>query len=145
MTLGLGLARAMNAGVRVALLAGAALAIGCGSEGSADPAMPSLLSEVANSIAAKAIRDGAIHAILDHANGWLVSKDTGDIYSTAKPLAVFSSRIASCLNLHNEAVNALRFPAKTSEEKDSDEYWIESQVLYEELAREYMDEDETYF
>ncbi|KAG5250291.1 26S proteasome regulatory family protein [Salix suchowensis] len=101
--------------------------------------------EDVESIAAKAIRDGAIHAILDHANGWLVSKDTGDIYSTAKPLAVFSSRIASCLNLHNEAVKALRFPPKTPEEKDSDEYWIESQVLCEELAREYMDEDETYF
>uniref|UniRef100_A0A6N2K3R8 PCI domain-containing protein n=1 Tax=Salix viminalis TaxID=40686 RepID=A0A6N2K3R8_SALVM len=98
--------------------------------------------EDVESIAAKAIRDGAIHAILDHANGWLVSKDTGDIYSTAKPLAVFSSRIASCLNLHNEAVKALRFPPKTPEDKDSDEYWIESQVLCEELAREYMDEDE---
>ncbi|KAJ6405955.1 hypothetical protein OIU84_013845 [Salix udensis] len=103
--------------------------------------------EDVESIAAKAIRDGAIHAIIDHANGWLVSKDTGDIYSTAKPLAVFSSRIASCLNLHNEAVKALRFPPKTPEDKDSDEYWIESQVLCEELAGEYMDEDEdeTYF
>ncbi|XP_061966798.1 probable 26S proteasome non-ATPase regulatory subunit 3 [Populus nigra] len=97
------------------------------------------------SITAKAIRDGAIHAILDHANGWMVSKDTGDIYSTAKPLSVFSSRIAFCLNLHNDAVKALRFPPKTQEEKDSDDYWRESQVLDEEIAREFMDEDETYF
>ncbi|KAJ6938125.1 26S proteasome non-ATPase regulatory subunit 3-like [Populus alba x Populus x berolinensis] len=61
--------------------------------------------------------------------GWY-QKDTGDIYSTAKPLAVFSSRIAFCLNLHNDAVKALRFPPKTQEEKDSDEYWRESQICY---------------
>jgi 26S proteasome regulatory subunit N3 len=47
--------------------------------------------------------------------------------------------------LHTDAVKALRFPPKTQEEKDSDDYWRESQVLDEEIAREFMDEDETYF
>ncbi|XP_009628274.1 putative 26S proteasome non-ATPase regulatory subunit 3 isoform X2 [Nicotiana tabacum] len=64
----------------------------------------------AENIVAKAIRDGAIDATLDHANGWLVSKATGDVYSTNEPQIAFNSRIAFCLNMHNEAVRALRFP-----------------------------------
>nr|GFA58014.1 probable 26S proteasome non-ATPase regulatory subunit 3 [Tanacetum cinerariifolium] len=63
----------------------------------------------AESIVSKAIRDGAIDATLDHANGWMVSKETGDIYSTNEPQLAFKSRIALCLNMHNEAVRALRF------------------------------------
>ena len=40
----------------------------------------------AESIVSKAIQDGAIHATIDHANGWMVSsKETGDIYSTNEP------------------------------------------------------------
>ncbi|KAM2445710.1 hypothetical protein PS1_016260 [Malus domestica] len=62
----------------------------------------------AESIVAKAIRDGAIEASLDHANGWMVSKEAGDIYSTNELQAAFNSRIAFCLNMHNEAVRALR-------------------------------------
>ncbi|PWA45272.1 26S proteasome regulatory subunit, C-terminal [Artemisia annua] len=57
----------------------------------------------AESIVSKAIRDGAIDATLDHANGWMVSKETGDIYSTNEPQLAFNSRIAFCLNMHNEA------------------------------------------
>ncbi|MCD7456479.1 26S proteasome non-ATPase regulatory subunit 3 [Datura stramonium] len=64
----------------------------------------------AENIVAKAIRDGAIDAKLDHANGWLVSKATGDVYSTNEPQIAFDSRIAFCLNMHNEAVRAFRFP-----------------------------------
>lgn len=64
----------------------------------------------AENIVAKAIRDGAIDATLDHANGWLVSKATGDVYSTNEPQIAFDSRINFCLNRHNEALRALRFP-----------------------------------
>ncbi|KAJ8530297.1 hypothetical protein K7X08_037132 [Anisodus acutangulus] len=64
----------------------------------------------AENIVAKAIRDGAIDATLDHANGWLVSKATVDVYSTNEPQIAFDSRVAFCLNMHNEVVRALRFP-----------------------------------
>ncbi|KAK6120864.1 hypothetical protein DH2020_045391 [Rehmannia glutinosa] len=57
----------------------------------------------AESIVSKAIRDGAIDATLDHAKGWMISKETGDIYSTNEPQIAFNSRIAFCLNMHNEA------------------------------------------
>nr|GEZ06068.1 probable 26S proteasome non-ATPase regulatory subunit 3 [Tanacetum cinerariifolium] len=70
----------------------------------------------AESIVSKAIRDGAIDATLDHANGWMVSKETGDIYSTNEPQLAFNSRIAFCLNMHNEAVCALRFPPNSHKE-----------------------------
>jgi len=38
--------------------------------------------EDAESIVTKAIRDGGIDASVDHAKGWMQSKETGDIYST---------------------------------------------------------------
>nr|GEU32193.1 probable 26S proteasome non-ATPase regulatory subunit 3 [Tanacetum cinerariifolium] len=57
----------------------------------------------AESIVSKAIRNGAIDATLDHPNGWMVSKETGDIYSTNEPQLAFNSRIAFYLNMHNEA------------------------------------------
>ncbi|KAF9588253.1 hypothetical protein IFM89_008665 [Coptis chinensis] len=51
-------------------------------------------------IVAKVIRDGTIDATIDHANGWMVSKETGDVYYTNEPQFAFSSRIAFCLNMH---------------------------------------------
>ncbi|KAE8709885.1 putative 26S proteasome non-ATPase regulatory subunit 3 [Hibiscus syriacus] len=73
----------------------------------------------AERIVAKAIRDGAIDATLDHANGWMVSREIDDIYSTNEPQTAFHSRIAFCLNMHNEAVQAMYFPPKTLKEKES--------------------------
>ncbi|KAJ6336746.1 hypothetical protein OIU76_006591 [Salix suchowensis] len=81
-------------------------------------------------IVAKAIHDGAINAKIDHANGWLISKETRDIYATAEPQAAFSSRIAFYLNLYNETVRASHFPSDndTHEKRRS-----ASQVLYGEV------------
>ena len=75
----------------------------------------------AECIVSKAIRDGAIDATIDHSNGWMVSKETGDVYSTNEPQAAFNSRIAFCLNMHNEAVKAMRFPPNSHKEKESAE------------------------
>ncbi|XP_026445061.1 probable 26S proteasome non-ATPase regulatory subunit 3 isoform X2 [Papaver somniferum] len=67
-----------------------------------------LLHVAVESIVAKAIPDGALDATLDRATGWMVSKEIGDVYSTNEPQSAFKSRIAFCLNMHNEAVRALR-------------------------------------
>ncbi|KAL3593017.1 hypothetical protein D5086_011657 [Populus alba] len=83
------------------------------------------------SVVAKAIRDGAIDAKIDHANGWLILKETGDIYFTAEPLAAFSSRIAFCVNLHNEAAWNLRFPL---DKYSSDEWKSANQILNRKMA-----------
>ncbi|KAG8364424.1 hypothetical protein BUALT_Bualt19G0127300 [Buddleja alternifolia] len=99
----------------------------------------------AESIVSKAIRDGAIDATLDHANGWMVSKETGDIYSTNEPQIAFNSRIAFCLNMHNEAVRALRFPPNSDKEKESAEKRRERQQQEQELAQHIAEEDDDEF
>ncbi|XP_031130761.1 probable 26S proteasome non-ATPase regulatory subunit 3 [Ipomoea triloba] len=99
----------------------------------------------AESIVAKAIRDGAIDATLDHTNGCMVSKETGDIYSTNEPQIAFNSRIAFCLNMHNEAVRALRFPPNSHKEKESAEKRRERQQQEQELAKHIAEEDDDDF
>ncbi|KAL4333043.1 hypothetical protein GQ457_07G021460 [Hibiscus cannabinus] len=95
----------------------------------------------AESIAAKAIRDGAIDATLDHANGWMVSREIADIYYTNKPQAAFHSRITFCLNMHNEAVRAMYFPPNTFETKEGAEKKRERLQQADELAQQIADED----
>lgn len=99
----------------------------------------------AESIVAKAIRDGAIDATLDHANGWMLSKETGDIYSTTEPQSAFDSRIAFCLNMHNEAVRALRYPPNSHKEKESAEKRRERQQQEQELAKHIAEEEDDDF
>ncbi|CAH8252936.1 unnamed protein product [Arabidopsis lyrata] len=99
----------------------------------------------AESIVAKAIRDGAIDATIDHKNGWMVSKEIGDIYSTNEPQTAFNSRIAFCLNMHNEAVRALRFPPNTHKETESDEKRRERKQQEEELAKHMAEEEDDDF
>jgi 26S proteasome regulatory subunit N3 len=99
----------------------------------------------AECIVAKAIRDGAVDATIDHASGWVVSKETGDVYSTNEPQAAFNSRIAFCLNMHNEAVKALRFPPNSHKEKESAEKRRERLQQEEELAKHMAEEDDDDF
>ncbi|XP_022014155.1 probable 26S proteasome non-ATPase regulatory subunit 3 [Helianthus annuus] len=72
----------------------------------------------AESIVSKAIRDGAIDATLDHANGWMVSKET---------------------------VRALRFPPNSHKEKESAEKRRERQQQEQELAKHIAEEDDDDF
>ncbi|KAA3462821.1 putative 26S proteasome non-ATPase regulatory subunit 3 [Gossypium australe] len=99
----------------------------------------------AESIVAKAIRDGAIDVTLDHASRCMLSKKTGDIYSMTEPQTVFNSRIAFCLNMHNEAVRALRFPPNSHKEKESAEKRRERQQQEQELAKHIAEEDDDEF
>ncbi|GAA0167484.1 protease [Lithospermum erythrorhizon] len=99
----------------------------------------------AEGIVAKAVRDGAIDATLDHANGWMVSKETGDIYSTNEPQIAFNSRIAFCLNMHNEAVRALRFPPDSDKDKETAEKRRQRQQQEQELAKHIAEEDDDDF
>ncbi|KAL9395474.1 hypothetical protein Peur_009727 [Populus x canadensis] len=88
-----------------------------------------LLADVEN-VVAKAIRDGAINAKIDHANGWLISKETRHIYATAEPQVAFSSRVSFYLNLYNETVRALLLPSGNDMH---DNRRSASQVLYGEF------------
>ena len=100
----------------------------------------------AESIVAKAVRDGGIEASVDHANGWMQSKEMGDIYSSNEPQAAFHSRIAFCLNTHNEAVRALCFPPNAhKKELESAEKRRERQQQEQELAKHIAEEDDGDF
>jgi len=61
-------------------------------------------------ICAKAIRDGVIEASIDHERGVLLSLDAQDVYATKEPQQAFHKRIVFCLDVHNEAVKAMRYP-----------------------------------
>lgn len=60
--------------------------------------------ESAEYIVAKAIRDGVIEASLDRENGFMKSKEVGDVYATREPGENFHDRIRACLTLHDESV-----------------------------------------
>ena len=58
--------------------------------------------EDAESILAKAIRDGGIEAVIDHENRWMISRQQVDVYTTSAPQEAYHARIAFCLDIHNE-------------------------------------------
>lgn len=78
-------------------------------------------------IVAKAIRDGVIDAQIDHSNGWLISHDQPDVYSTREPERAFNQRILFCLELHDTALRAMRYPTKSGEEMKEVEIILEKE------------------
>jgi len=61
-------------------------------------------------IVARAIADGVIDAVLDPIHNFLFSKENVDVYSSSEPQQAFNKRVDFCLDIHNEAVKAMRFP-----------------------------------
>ncbi|EIE84168.1 hypothetical protein G6F46_001965 [Rhizopus delemar] len=100
--------------------------------------------EDAEFIVAKAIRDGVIDASLDHTKGFMKSKEIVDIYSTNEPQNTYHQRINFCLNLHNEAVKAMRFPmdAHRKELASAEEARERERELAQEIAEGDLDDDD---
>ncbi|XP_059139469.1 26S proteasome non-ATPase regulatory subunit 3-like isoform X2 [Physella acuta] len=98
--------------------------------------------EDAEFIVAKAIRDGVIEATIDHENGYVQSKETGDVYSTKEPMTAFHQRISFCLDIHNQSVKAMRFPPKSyNKDLESAEERREREQQELESAKEIAEED----
>ncbi|RHY59755.1 hypothetical protein DYB30_004230 [Aphanomyces astaci] len=92
-------------------------------------------------VVAKAIKDGVIDAVIDHKNGWMQSKETVDVYVTNEPQQAFHKRITFCLDVHNEAVKAMRYPPGAyKKDLESAEERLEREKQEEELAKEIEDE-----
>jgi len=91
----------------------------------------------AESVCAKAIRDGVIDAVIDHEQGWLTSKERSDVYATNEPQRAFHQRVEFCLAVRNEAVKAMRYPADAFKKKKK---VVESDKSPEELAKEIEEE-----
>lgn len=101
------------------------------------------LTDDVESIVAKAIRDGAIDATLDHPNRCMYSKDQVDVYSSQEPQGAFHARISFCLDTYNEAVTAMRFPPDAHKKGlESAEARKERQQQEQELAQHIAEEEE---
>jgi 26S proteasome regulatory subunit N3 len=68
-------------------------------------------------VIAKAIHDGVLDAVINRSEKFIYSREIVDVYSTEEPQAAFHRRIKFCLDIHNEAVKALRYPDDREEEK----------------------------
>jgi 26S proteasome regulatory subunit N3 len=68
-------------------------------------------------IVAKAIRDGIIDATINHSEGYIQSGANIDIYSTSEPQKGFHVRIDFCNQIHNDAVQAMRYPPDSWKQK----------------------------
>jgi len=110
-------------------------------------ALPS--AEDAEFVAAKAIREGAIDAELDHGGepggggGFLRAREPADVYATAEPRRALHARVAFCLDVHNEAVRATRFdPSHHKRQLEGAEARRERLAQEQELARALADDDD---
>lgn len=103
-------------------------------------------SEDAEFIVAKAIRDGVIEATINHAQGYMQSKQMVDVYSTGEPLAAFHKRISFCLDIHNKSVKTMRFPPKSfHKDLETAEERREREKQDIEYAKEMTDEEDDGF
>jgi len=66
-------------------------------------------AEDAEAVAAKAIADGSLSATIDHDGGFLEAGSGAGGYEGAGPRDALHARTAFCLEIHNEAVRALRY------------------------------------
>ena len=102
-------------------------------------------TEDAESIVAKAIRDGGIEAVIDHGEGSLKCREVVDIYSTTEPQEAFHARIAFCMDLHNETLKAMRYEPESKEALESAEARKERLQQEQEFAKAIQeDDDEDY-
>jgi 26S proteasome regulatory subunit N3 len=77
--------------------------------------------EDAQHVVAKAIRDGGVAASLDHDARVMLSAAPADVYATEEPQAAFHARIAFCMDVHNEALRAMRFDAAGGAQREWDD------------------------
>lgn len=100
--------------------------------------------EDAEYIVAKAIRDNIIDATINHAEAYIQSKETGDVYATTEPQAQYHRRIKFCLDIHNDTVKAMRYPANQKKDVDAEEARKRAEEEAEEinsLADDFDEED----
>eukprot|EP01130_Rhizamoeba_saxonica_P000265 TRINITY_DN10240_c0_g1_i1.p1 TRINITY_DN10240_c0_g1~~TRINITY_DN10240_c0_g1_i1.p1 ORF type:complete len:460 (-),score=84.61 TRINITY_DN10240_c0_g1_i1:43-1422(-) len=66
-------------------------------------------SEDVEFIVAKAIQDNIIDAKINHDGGFVISNTSPNEYASSAPQKAFHERVSFCLQLHNDAVKAMRY------------------------------------
>jgi len=96
-------------------------------------------------IVAKAISDGIIDATMNHSGSFLKSNETIDIYGTNEPEKAFDVRVNFCLQIHNDAVQAMRYPPDSWKQKaaeDNKAKDVSEETLADLLAEDPDDDDD---
>mmetsp|Transcript_1895 Transcript_1895/g.3882 ORF Transcript_1895/g.3882 Transcript_1895/m.3882 type:complete len:537 (-) Transcript_1895:31-1641(-) len=96
-------------------------------------------------IVSKCILDGVIDAYVDHEAQTMISKANLDVYSTSEPQMQFHKRVAFCLDMHNQAVKAMRYAENTKTEWESAEERKERLRQEEEMMNSMDEEDDDAF
>jgi 26S proteasome regulatory subunit N3 len=99
-------------------------------------------AEEAEYIVAKAIRDGVIDAVIDHAGGFMASREVVDVYSTGEPKEAFHQRIDFCLKIHRESVQAMRYAPNAYRKHLMNAEELEQEMEAEEALDELAEDDE---
>jgi len=96
-------------------------------------------------IVGKAIRDGVIDATIDHAMKCVQSKENVDVYTTNEPQNAFHQRISFCLDIYNQSVKAMRYPAKSyNKDLETLEEQREREKQDLEYAKEIAEDDDDF-
>lgn len=98
-------------------------------------------SEDAEFIVAKAIKEKIIDATIHHAQGYVTSNETLDVYATKEPQEQFHLRTDFFLKIHNDAMKAMRYIPDSGKKKVDDDL---NQTLKDEedLAAALAEEDD---
>ncbi|CAM9767497.1 unnamed protein product [Chrysoparadoxa australica] len=91
-------------------------------------------------VCAKAVRDGVIDATINHEEGCMESQEQLDLYATGEPQQAYHKRITFCLDVHNEAVKAMRYPQNAHKKAMDKSRSSADEKTDEELAKEIEDE-----
>lgn len=94
--------------------------------------------ESAEHIVAKAIHDGVIDAVIDREQKFLYSTANVDVYSTMQPQDAFHKRVQFCMDIHNDAVKALRYPPD-AHKPQKDQVLIEADLDEVDLSDDDLD------
>ncbi len=99
--------------------------------------------ESAESVCAKAIRDGVIDATLDEDNKCLCTNVSGDVYSTAEPQQAFHRRIKFLMTVHDDALKSMKYtdPRKRKNQSNDDDSKSNVEDLAEVVANALEDGD----
>jgi 26S proteasome regulatory subunit N3 len=90
-------------------------------------------------IVAKAIRDGALKAYIDHEAGHVVAVSAEDVYATTEPLRDLDKRVKAAGAIHDDARRALRFLGDAGDEEEEARKEQEKRAA---LARALEDENQ---
>jgi len=99
--------------------------------------------EDAEFVVMKAIKDGVIHATVDHAGQYLASTLSTSSYNTSEPHIVLHERIQTAQAVYKQSAMAMRYPQSSSKNKSSP-IDLESPTHDLDMMDEYMEADDGF-